>query len=220
MPNLPNDKRVEALLKQEMVEHQSIISSHHKEMQTLRDSLKVAMDRFDSLYERLEKDSNDISIYFNQQIMSLKDKVLIHEKKISEQKETILSLYQQLQGFHLIYSNKIEVEKLKKDLDSQMKEYNNMHLSSLQNCNEDSKSACVAVQEVLSNLKLYVKEKFCELHKDVETKFNLSKIDKDRVLKEIRIYEKSQFIIEKKIENIYTLIERMNKRGAVCPKPE
>lgn len=38
---LANDKRMEVLLRKEMMEHQAIISSHHKEMEALRESLKM-----------------------------------------------------------------------------------------------------------------------------------------------------------------------------------
>lgn len=46
----------------------------------------------------------------------------------------------------------------------------------------------------------------------LESKFEKYRIDSVGVLKEIQVYKKSMFIIEKKIENLYTLIERINKR--------
>jgi len=56
---------------------------------------------------------------------------------------------------------------------------------------------------------------------DIANNFHVTKIDREGVLKEVRVWEKTIFIIEKKIENIYTLIERINKRGELlCHKPE
>ena len=47
---------------------------------------------------------------------------------------------------------------------------------------------------------------------DLEKVLEEYKLDSTGVLKEIQVYKKSMFIIEKKIENIYTLIERLDKR--------
>ena len=54
-------------------------------------------------------------------------------------------------------------------------------------------------------------EKYTELMAKIDSNFSLSRIDRDGVLKEIRIYDKTIFIMEKKIENIYTLIERIDR---------
>jgi hypothetical protein len=62
--------------------------------------------------------------------------------------------------------------------------------------------------------------KLSQMTDKAESNLYVYRLDKEGVLKQIRIYEKSMFIIEKKIENIYTLIERLNKRGELCHKPE
>jgi archaellum component FlaC len=71
----------------------------------------------------------------------------------------------------------------------------------------------------LASFRTELKERMDEQDKKVDSNFSVSRIDKDGVSKEIRSYQKSIFIIEKKIENIYTLIERINKRGEACHKP-
>lgn len=220
VPALKNDRRVEALLRQEMAEHQSVISSHHKEMQVLRDSLKLAMDRFDSLYEKSSSDLKLLEICSHQHIEILNQKVTANEKLIADQKQTILSLYQQLHDFPINYTSKAEVEKIKKDMDSIVKDSSTMHISSFQKFQQELKVLYVSLKEDLINLRGMTEQKLCALNERLESKFSVSKLEKDAVLKEIRIYDKSQFIIEKKIENIYTLIERINQRGEVCHKPE
>lgn len=219
-PNWRNDKRVEALLKQEMIEHQTIISSHHKEMQTLRDSLKIAMDKFDSLFKHSEQEMRDKTDVINFLISQMDNKIKIHEFLSSEHKQKILSIYQEMQDFYEIYIKKADVEKLKKEVDFQIKESTNNHLFSFQNLQRELKSYCHDLQQDLLKLKGYIENKFCEFDEKIEKKFSLSKMDKDSVLKEIRIYEKEMFIIEKKIENIYTLIQRINKKGDLCLKQE
>lgn len=51
-------------------------------------------------------------------------------------------------------------------------------------------------------------ERFRVLEKSLEE----YKIDSKGVLKELQVYKKTAFIMEKKIENLYTLVERLNKR--------
>lgn len=215
-----NNRRVDALLRQEMAEHKAVISSHHKEMQDLRDALKLAMDRFDSLYARSETDIKDMALMFNQQMISMKEKVATNEKLIADQKQTILSLYQQLHDFHLTYCNKTDVEKVKKDMDSVVKESTTTHISSFQNLQQEIKIIYASLREDLNKLKENTAQKFSDTHEYMATKLSASKLEKDGVLKEIRVYDKSQLIIEKKIENIYTLIERINKKGEACHKLE
>lgn len=49
------------------------------------------------------------------------------------------------------------------------------------------------------------------LRKDFDEKITANKVDVECILKEIRINRKEMVILEKKIENIYTLIERLKK---------
>ena len=82
------------------------------------------------------------------------------------------------------------------------------------------KSLLNLLKDDVINNKFETETKFASLIEQIEENFHVTKLDKEGVLKEVRIYEKTIFIIEKKIENIYTLIERINKRGEACHKPE
>jgi hypothetical protein len=57
-------------------------------------------------------------------------------------------------------------------------------------------------------------------NKELEKKIQTFKVDSDGVLQELRIYKKEMFIIDKKIENIYTLIERLQNREGLCHSRE
>lgn len=46
----------------------------------------------------------------------------------------------------------------------------------------------------------------------LKAKFEEYRVDSVGVLKELQVYKKTVFIMQKKIENLYTLIERLNKR--------
>jgi chromosome segregation ATPase len=53
---------------------------------------------------------------------------------------------------------------------------------------------------------------------DLSKKLDAASIDFLGLMKEITICKKESFITEKKIENLYTLIERINNRIGPCPK--
>jgi hypothetical protein len=54
-------------------------------------------------------------------------------------------------------------------------------------------------------------ESFSKVKKELESKLDIVKLERDSVLKEINILKKESFITEKKIENLYTLIDRLKK---------
>ena len=217
-PPWAHDKRVEALIKQEMVEHQHIISSHHKEMQTLRDSLALAMERFDSLFEHCDMQLKDMALFYNQQLISLRDKVVGNEVRIADQQKTIEALHQQINGFHESYASKRSIEKLKSDFDLAIKENTISHINSFQEFQIELKSLINSLSQDLIKLRCDTALMNGELDEKIKNSFHISRLERDSVLKQVRVYEKAMFVIEKKIENIYTLIERINKRGEVCHK--
>lgn len=51
-----------------------------------------------------------------------------------------------------------------------------------------------------------------QVRADLENQLSIAKVDRDGVMKEMAVCKKASYITEKKIENIYTLIERLDKR--------
>ena len=49
--------------------------------------------------------------------------------------------------------------------------------------------------------------------KQLEEKFSCHKVDVAGIMRELNVYKKENMITQKKIENIYTLIDRLNKSG-------
>jgi DNA repair ATPase RecN len=226
MRNLTNtqglraDKRFEALVKQEMVEHQHIISSHHKEMQELRDRLSLAMERFESLSKKNDDDLKQAKIDTACTIALLQYRVGVNESLIEDHKKTIEDLHKQLLAFQEQYSSKSDTSNIKKSVDEQIKEITSAHISEFQEYQREVKSLFNSLKYELTNSLAALEQKLAKLSDTVENNFYVFRLDKEGVLKEIRIYEKTIFIIEKKLENIYTLIERINKRerGESCHK--
>lgn len=226
MRSLPNihaqsvDRRLEALLKKEMMEHEHIISSHHKEMQELRDGLSLAMERFESLSKKNEQELKEFKEYSLKHICLLKDRMIANDNIIADQKKTIESLHKQLNEFHEVYASKIVVQKFKDNFQLEIKANTISHLNAFQEFQRELKNLINSLQNELIKLRCDTSLMNGELDNKIEKALSTSRMDRSDVLKEIRTYEKTIFIIEKKIENIYTLIERLNKRGEVCHKPE
>jgi hypothetical protein len=213
-PAIRADKRFDALVKQEMREHQHLISSHNKEMQELRDALRLAMEKFQSLSEQSERDMKDFKTYTVCNLGLLKERILADRTLIDDQKKTMAALASELMGLHVIYSTKVDADKAQKELEAQIREATAIHLRSFQEFQRDTKAIIQALKEDFEKLKIETADKVDAVWKRGESNFNEARLERDRVLKEVRVYEKAMFIIEKKIENIYTLIERINKRSA------
>jgi predicted nucleic acid-binding Zn-ribbon protein len=52
-----------------------------------------------------------------------------------------------------------------------------------------------------------------QLKKELESKLSCAVVDSEGLLREISVIKKENIIFEKKIENLYTLIERINKKS-------
>ncbi len=214
------DARFDALVKQERAEHQAIIASHHKEMQDLRDALRFAMERFASLSDKNVQDLKEFKTYVVCTLGVLIQRVGNNEGLTAEQWKTIQDLHEQLHTFQVIFSSKIEVEKIRRAVEGQIKDSTMGNLSSFQDFQREMKVLVSSLKEDLMKLRLDMESKSAQMVDKGQSDFSLARIDKDGVLNELRVYKMDMFVIEKKIENIYTLIERINKRDASCHKQE
>ncbi len=75
----------------------------------------------------------------------------------------------------------------------------------------------IKLMKLLDDVKYLCTKRFGDIDREFNSlsdKFQEYRVDAIGVLKELQVYKKTVFIMQKKIENIYTLIERLNKR--VC----
>lgn len=221
MHSLPDiqEKRMDVLLRQEMAEHKHIISCHHKEMQELRDALSISKERFDALFEHTQNETKDLALYLNDQLLHLKDKVRCNQILIEEQRSVILDLAQQLHDLHTVYTSKKSSDDSRKDFESKLSDCVKHAIDSYQNHERSSGVLINLIKDEVVKLRVDLENGLRDLSDLIDRKFIECRLDKTGVLKEVRVWEKTIFIIEKKIENIYTLIERINKRGESCHKP-
>lgn len=201
-----------------MVEHQSIISSHHQEMQKLRDLVSQAVEQMNSLFRHAEQEYKDKA----QVLLNLIDNQAIQIKSnnmtLSDQRHSILSLHQLINDCLALSAKKNDLHNFKKEVADHLAEKDLEQDREFENYQLLVKHSFESLKQDIANLRSDMDKKFKELDNKIESKFSLSLMDKEGILKEVRVYKKSMFIIDKKIENIYTLIERINKRGDVCPK--
>jgi hypothetical protein len=214
--NLPShgaDRRLEALVKKQAQEHEHVISSYHKEMQTLRDALKLSIDKFESLYQRSDQEFKEKSSSLGELIHELQDKVKNNAIIISEHDKAIKSIHNGLCDIPMAFVTKSDLDVVKSNYDAKLKSVSESHLTSFQTFQQDFKGMLSDIKNDLSCLIDSIGKTCQDLDEKIDGHYTLLKMDKDGVLKEVRIFEKIIFIIEKKIENIYTLIERINNKG-------
>lgn len=182
-------------------------------MQTLRDSLLLASQKFDALYESQSNELKDFKTYSVCTFGMHKEKMKAQEEAIAEHKQTIQDFHEQLRVIETFYATKSDMHKLKKYMEEKADEATTANLLSWQQLQREMKDLLKQLRDDFEKYKDQTNRKF-DVHSETEDRnFNVNRIDREGVLKEVRVWEKTIFIIEKKIENIYTLIERINKRG-------
>lgn len=218
--NLGADKRLDVLVKKQEAEHKHALLGHSKEMGELRDRLNLSMEKFESVSQRTASSLVDFKEELMYAVNLLRERLLAQEKIIAEQKKTIESFQDQLLNFQVLYSSLRDVDNVKKEMEVQIRETTKAHFCSLQNIHREFKALITSFKEEFFKFRDDAHMRLCEQSDRIEARFNINKLDREGILREIKIREKELFVIEKKIENIYTLIERINKRGELCHKPE
>jgi hypothetical protein len=211
------DLRFQALAKQEMMEHQHIISGHHKEMQDLRDQVNHALERLNFIYDHSQRENEEKINALNASLEKAHARLKSAEEALEERKQTITALNQEIQHVKAEYTSQVQTESLKKYVNAQFNLYSTHHIDKFQNHQQDMKLLVNHLKEDLEITKKAVIRNLSEIDAKIESNFALCQMDKEGVLKEVRIYKKSMFIIEKKLEHIYALIEKFTG-GLACHK--
>lgn len=206
-------KRFEAMMRQELALHAKALSSYQIEMQSLKDSVQEAKNQILALFRHTEVEIKDSALAVQTQISNIELKTKSLDAISSDQKSTIFSLYQSFNDFMEICSKKRDLENFKNEVNSNVNELHNNKTRSFEDYQQHMKSLFNQIIEEQKNLRLDLENKINSLEEVINSKYDHFKMDKEGIQKEIRVYEKTIFIMEKKIENLYTLIERINKRG-------
>lgn len=182
-------------------------------MQSLRDELRLVMEKCESLSQRNETELKDFKTFSVSQMGILKVKLESTESLASVQQKAIEALNAQLQDLLSIFSSKDEIEKFKKSLEGKITDVTMNQILSFQDCQRECKQMFSSLSEDFLKMSMDIRKFVFDSMQKWEENFSQAKLDKEGVEREIIRYKKASFYIEKKIENIYTLIERINKRG-------
>jgi hypothetical protein len=214
------DKRFDAVVRKHEIEQQHVLSGNHKEMQALREMFQFLSDKATSLSEKNDQELKDFKTDIMYSLGVMKEKIMVNDSMMAEQRRALDDLHHLIGCLQLVYAKRDDLDSLRKETIETVKEATSSHLNSFQDLQREIKDLLKVLKNDFEKHKTELEKKFSELIDMIEQKFNVTKIDREGVLKEIRVYEKTIFIIEKKLENIYTLIERINKKGESCHKPE
>lgn len=189
-------------------------------MQALREQLSLAMNKFESLFQKTENDLQVFKIYAMDIIGVLKGRIQTQEATIVEQKKSIEDLCRQLIDFQDCHFTKDQVRNIENSIAVKIDAATASHLASFQDFQRHLKACLSSCSDDLMKFSSDIDIRFAELQKKTESDLEISRLDKEGIERELIRYKKDVFYIEKKIENIYTLIDRINKRGGSCRKPE
>lgn len=189
-------------------------------MQALREMFQFLSDKATSLSEKNDQELKDFKTDIMYSLGVMKEKIMVNDSMMAEQRRALDDLHHLIGCLQLVYAKRDDLDSLRKETIETVKEATSSHLNSFQDLQREIKDLLKVLKNDFEKHKTELEKKFSELIDMIEQKFNVTKIDREGVLKEIRVYEKTIFIIEKKLENIYTLIERINKKGESCHKPE
>ena len=212
-------KQFELVVRQEIIEHNKTISATNlrfNELRTnvleLREELSKEINKLGCEDIRLSHDQEGLFYTFKKMkedfLKLVSDNERFNKRNfkeiqiIDESIETVHRNQQNLKGFFDCLSD--QFDKMKKAIDelSKLHEYERQRLKYgfIKDINK-------AKNEILSK-----PSEAIPLRKEFMEELSMHKIDNEGLLKEIKVLKKTAFIIEKKIENLYTLIERLNKK--------
>ena len=224
-----------SLVKQEMVNRfetvvQEEIRTNKISIQNTSKALEEANKTILAMKEEIHQHKNAMDQLFNK----LLDKFLQEKTEseiivgdfCSDVSKKISQLQSDVSGISLgldNYLSQSEYEQRKQEtlkyFDDQISS-NQSNLESSKTYNEKMFQEGKYKRDELESTLIHLRTSFIEENQRQEKNIQTFKVDSTGILEELRIYKKEMFIIDKKIENIYTLIERLQKREDLCHSRE
>ena len=212
-------KQFELVVQQEIKNHNDQMLATNLSLNEMREAIesnKVEQDKVNATFgsnisninqslfalsESFLKISQNIASHINDQQL-LNERNSAKYQEMVEAIERLFKLDDKLAESLGIYGNWInknnnDVNALSKAVTSSFEELDRKHTAKLEKMKVEILSLPSEAQAV---------------KKELEEKISVDRVDFTGILKELRAYKKDTFIQEKKIEQIYTLIERLDKR--------
>jgi len=214
-------KQFELVVKQEIIEHNKAITASNLAMNKHREYVEEELNKLKNNHKLLVNEYSFVSSGFNNFLSdnnSFRDSLSKLDSKCYEVHEKTHKEVKSLDNLaNAIHGKYMLLDKSTSDL--------RLYLSSLEKKLEDiakkleseSEKTNNKIEKAIKKLKKEILElpsEASEVREELLEILSMNKIDNEGLLREIKVLKKTVFINEKKIENLYTLIERINKKLA------
>lgn len=210
--------KFEEIVKQEIVNHNrsieatnlAILNINTQINKIVSDNAKYVAQQENALtliersIEKLSFEFQRLQQYCTIKVESIEEKLTATnneiEKNLNLTEQTYLDASVYISGIDEIRTElrslKIELEKQKIVLQS-----------SLRDLSSQFKESIITTKNEL----LQIPDGSNDVKQELEKRIEEQKLNAETILKEIRVYRKETFVLEKKIENLYSLIDRLKK---------
>ena len=149
---------------------------------------------------------NELSSEIAKLSLNVEESTTYINKRVVEAFNTsIQAFYRSNENKELIYRLEDSIKNIQKIINDHKEQVANSIDQIYNRCSKEIKSSRNEILSKPSDSEL--------IKKCLEDKLETNKIDSEAVLKEVKILNRAVFTQEKKIENIYTLIKRMQEKG-------
>ncbi len=212
-------KKFELLSLQEMKNHNDSILATNVSINRLQSLI-------DNLSEKLDMQLSKVDgayIYQSRLIDDLNDKFDIHKNRnqsmLNDFFVRLKDLEESLKKNDSELSNSFTKHEIHKDrlkgLESKFIDSSKIISKALSDLQCNITSVSVRARTDLEHAKSDILSMPSEAEKakaELREEIAILKVDREGILKEIQVYKKETFVMQKKIENLYTLIERLEER--------
>lgn len=179
--------KVEEMSNQSL-ENYALIVSQHKNLEI---EIQLLKEKVDSFMRKFERNINDQSILNERNAIQYEDVVETLEKRIKLE----VNFFDRLKDVERhSYEVSESSEALQKTVETNLNSWHSRCMRDMAKLKEEVYSRPSGALEV---------------KKDLEEQIASYRVDVDGIMREINIFKKSTYVVEKKLENIYTQIERM-----------
>lgn len=205
----------ELLVKQEIINNQNLVSATNLRLNKIQEAVEKGISDLNEKFTDLEGRLNSKCLEVYSNIDKIKVNSLCFEKKIDSVSDSLIYFFnveKKLENLEVKFRNAEII--LKKNL--REFELFNFHLES--EINDNQKDTTLKVQRLKNLMEkslLELKDEILSRPSEAEPvreellkKLELAAIDKDSLLKELRKYKKNMFVLDKKMEHLFTLSER------------
>lgn len=212
-------KDFELVVKQEIKNYQDSLNFILESLREIKGQIeKVKLDCFDEM-KKIKEDQQKMKIEFDLLFCKQKEKILSLESFQSKNSNHFDKIQEHaLNAFSTSVQNQNKIEYNQnlfdrlcsrvEDIDDEIRGHSIFLHKGLEN-NERK------IHQGLKQLKKELDKHPCqipELKKELEEQIQCHKVDTDGILREIKIFKKENFITEKKMEHLFTQLERLKEK--------